>query len=125
VEKLFTPAQANRTLPLVRSIVDDILLRARELRGKAALARAPESDPELTALKEEVRRLMGELEALGCSFKDWSFDVGLVDFPAEIAGERVLLCWRSDEKRVAHYHSIEGGFAARQPIPPELLEDGS
>ena len=123
--KLFTPALANRTLPLVRSIVDDILEKAKELRGKTALSRHPQSDPELEAIQQEILALMAELESLGCTYKDWDFEVGLVDFPARINGSEVLLCWRSDESAVRYFHTPEGGFAARQPIPDHLLVDHS
>ena len=121
--KLFTPALANRTLPLVRSIVDDILEKAKELRGKTALSRDPEVDDELESIQQEILGLMEELESLGCTYKDWDFEVGLVDFPARIGGQEVLLCWRSDEPAVRYYHTPEGGFAAREPIPDDLLED--
>ena len=123
--KLFTPALANRTLPLVRSIVDDILERAKELRGKTALSRNPDSDSELESIQQEILSLMQELESLGCTYKDWDVEVGLVDFPAEIDGASVLLCWRSDEPDVRFYHTPEGGFAAREPIPDHLLTDHS
>jgi hypothetical protein len=121
--KRFTPAQANRTLPLVRRVVADILERGQELKrltGGALDARARETAPRLQA---ELAELYEELERIGCSYKDWGFDLGLVDFPAEIGGHEVLLCWRSDEPRVEWYHAPEAGFAGRQPIPPELLEE--
>ena len=121
--QIFTPSEANRALPLVRSIVIDILEKAKEYRGYAALSENPDEDERLEALQEEIRELVGELESLGCTFKDWNFETGLVDFPAKIDGEEVLLCWKSDEPSVTHYHTHDGGFAARRPIPPDLLEE--
>lgn len=121
--KLFTPAEANRTLPLVRSIVADILESARELRGRTALSRDPESDPEIEEIHRDILDLMQELENLGAAYKDWDFEVGLVDFPARIDGRDVLLCWRSDEPEVAWYHPRDGGFAARRRIPESLRSE--
>ena len=57
-----------------------------------------------------------ELEGIGCYYKDWNFDAGLVDFPAEVNGEEVLLCWRSDEKAVEWYHTYEDGYSGRKRI---------
>ncbi|MBK8179453.1 MAG: DUF2203 family protein [Planctomycetes bacterium] len=78
--------------------------------------------PRAGALDLRIRELQLELERIGCSYKGWGFDLGLVDFPGLIAGENVLLCWRSDEPAVVWYHSAEGGFAGRKPIPEEQLE---
>jgi len=121
--KLFTPAEANRSLPLVRSIVTDILDRARELRQQPDPPRDPREEEVREEIQQDLLGMMEELENLGASFKDWDFDVGLVDFPARIDGEDVLLCWRSDEDRVEWFHSPEGGFAARKPIPEDLLHE--
>jgi hypothetical protein len=44
-------------------------------------------------------------------------DEGLVDFPALRHGETVLLCWMLGEDHVAHWHTIEDGFAGRRPLP--------
>ncbi len=123
--RLFTPLQANRTLPLVRRIVADILSRGRELRELAAReSRAPKARRERIAeLQHDIQRLVGELEEIGCAYKDWGFNLGLVDFPGKIAGERVLLCWRSDEDAVTHYHRYEDGFAGRRRIPHDLFGD--
>jgi len=122
--KFFTPAEANRALPLVRSIVSDILDRARELRDREGRpAGAGEAD-EREAIRQDILAMMEELEQLGATFKDWDFELGLVDFPAKIDGREVLLCWRSNEDRVRWYHAPDAGFAGRVPIPDELLEDG-
>jgi hypothetical protein len=113
-KKLFTPAEAEKMLPLVRSIVRDILERGRALRE------APDGYQRARAARE-LRELTRELTRLGCDYKDWSFEHGLVDFPAEIDGQPVLLCWRSDEPRIAFYHEEDAGFAGRKPIPPGLV----
>ena len=118
----FTVDEANKTLPLVRSIVIDILDRAKELRGLQVLSREPGEDAEVQRIEGEVKELMAELEKLGCHYKDWSFEVGLVDFPAEIDGQEVYLCWKSDEPRVEWYHPVTGSFNDRQRLPADLLE---
>ncbi len=109
-------------LPLVRRIVEDILATGRAMRVHAV---RPRPEPEQVVLYdrelERLRGLIQELEGLGCSFKDWRFDVGLVDFPARIDGKDVLLCWRSDEPAIHYYHGLEEGYAGRKPIPPHLL----
>jgi hypothetical protein len=43
-------------------------------------------------------------------------ETGLIDFPAERNGTRVLLCWRLGEGRVAWYHDEQTGFAGRKPL---------
>lgn len=122
VKHSFTPAQATRTLPLVKRIVRDLIDRGAELRELAPRQRDEGVGDQIRKLEAEIRDLAEELERIGCSYKDWGFEAGLVDFPAEIDGEQVLLCWRSDEEEVGFYHTYEGGFAGRTPIPAELLE---
>lgn len=120
--KLFTPREADQTLPLVRRIVEDILEAGRRIREVSIEAGAgAEQDPRVIDLVTQLEALFDELEAIGCSYRDWNFRAGLVDFPAVIDGRSVLLCWRSDEPSVRHYHDLEAGFAGRQPIPEQYL----
>ena len=58
--------------------------------------------------------LVAELADIGCELKDW--ETGLVDFPARMSGEEVLLCWKLGEPRVAYWHHVHAGFAGRSPI---------
>jgi len=74
-------------------------------------------------LLTQVEDLTRELEDLGCFFKDWNFEKGLVDFPAIIDGKEVLLCWHSDEPYIRWYHGLQDGFHGRRPIPEHFLLD--
>jgi hypothetical protein len=69
-----------------------------------------------------MQALNVELEQIGCSFRDFKYEIGLVDFPSVIDNQPVRLCWRSDETEVRYYHGLEAGYAGRLPIPPGLLE---
>jgi hypothetical protein len=115
--RYFTPAEASRTLPLVKQIVTDILASGRAIRD----AGPDPHNPVVRKQVAEMNRLLNELEQVGCSYKDWNFEMGLVDFPALLDGEEVLLCWRSDEPELKYYHGLTEGFAGRKPIPSALL----
>lgn len=116
--KLFTPEEATKTLPLVRKIVEDILNFGKELRELSVkIGKGAENDPRAVLLMDKLDELFDELEALGCSYKDWNFTFGLVDFPARIDGQEVCLCWRSDESEIKYYHGVEEGFAGRKLLP--------
>lgn len=120
--KYFTPKEANKTLPLVKQIVRDILDCAVKIKSIAELLDSEiEDNPEIKNLSVQIQKYMNELEEIGCSYKDWSFDVGLVDFPSVIDGKDVLLCWRSDEKEILYYHGLLEGFSGRKLIPQEYL----
>lgn len=121
--KHFTPKEATKMLPLVRRIVEDILDLANEMRTAIGEQDQFTLTPEIESMRARMQSLFGELEELGCSYKDWSFDKGLVDFPAVIDGEEVLLCWRSDEPELLYYHDYTSGFAGRKPIPQHYLEE--
>jgi hypothetical protein len=124
----FTVDQANRALPLVRRIVEDIVHgfaewreRVHEFEAAAALSSADAPDPRADALQREAQRLAAdidgcvrELTALGVEFK--GFDLGLVDFPGDVDGQPVFLCWRLGEPAVQHWHARDAGYAARQPL---------
>jgi len=121
--KLFTPAQANRTLPLVKRVVADILANGRKLRSLGVNGQPPpELQPEFDACLRNLESLFRELQGIGCCFKDPAFSVGLVDFPAVIDGEPVLLCWRGDESEVGYFHGYEEGYKGRRPIPERYLQ---
>jgi hypothetical protein len=64
----------------------------------------------LQTLRSEVERLAAD----GILLRDP--ETGLIDFPGELGGRRVFLCWRPDEERVAFWHGADSGFAGRQPL---------
>jgi len=122
--KYFTPSEAKKTLPLVSKIVKDILDTSMEMRLIAdEIGGKVENDPRIQKLADNVESFMQELEEIGCFFKDWNFQIGLVDFPAIIDGKEVFLCWRTDEDDIMYYHEMETGFAGRKLIPAEELTD--
>jgi hypothetical protein len=128
VSRIFTVEEANRTLPLVSRIVEDIVRDYARWREKVEayeleVARTPRgaTNEEATRLERdaqqlavEIERFLDELSSLGAQFK--GFDLGLVDFPAELAGRQVCLCWRLGEPQVEHWHEVDAGFAGRQPL---------
>ncbi|GIK59184.1 MAG: DUF2203 domain-containing protein [Ignavibacteriota bacterium] len=122
--KYFTPSEAKKTLPLVKKIVQDILDSSKEMRLIADdIGGEVEKDPRIQKLADNIDDFMKELEEIGCYFKDWNFQIGLVDFPSIINGKEVFLCWRSDEDDILYYHEVDTGFAGRKLIPPEELTD--
>jgi hypothetical protein len=121
-KKYFTPPEATQTLPLVRRIVTDILDTGQKIRSLVAyLKDEADSNSDVEDLIGQLNVYFQELEDLGCYYKDWSFGIGLVDFPSIIENEEVSLCWRSDEKDLQFYHNHADGYAERKPIPPEYL----
>lgn len=126
--RLFTVADANATLPLVRRIVDDLM--DLHPRWRAAVSAYESVQADETAVGEspaardarlEAGRLAGEIEAcldeleqVGCLFK--GFEAGLVDFPALHDGRMVYLCWRQGEPQVEFWHELESGFAGRHRL---------
>ena len=120
--KHFTVKEARRTLPLVKQIVRDILNNAFEIRTIAeSLNGQIEENREIKILASQINTFMKELEEIGCTYKDWNFQIGLVDFPSFIDDEEVQLCWRSDEDNIRFYHSVNKGYAGRKPIPEFYL----
>jgi hypothetical protein len=67
-----------------------------------------------TSAAAELEACLAQLGSIGVQVKDP--DVGLLDFPADRAGESVLLCWRLGEDAVAWWHELDGGYAGRRPI---------
>lgn len=121
--KYFTPAEAVKTLPLVKKIVYDILTDASELRIiSSSLATNVENNPDVKRLTQNIEGYLKELEEIGCYYKDWNFQLGLVDFPSLINGKEVMLCWRSDEESIKFYHGIDEGYVGRKPIPDEYFK---
>lgn len=118
--KYFTPNEASKTLPLVRKIVEDILNEGRELKLLAEdLDGKVEGNPKVQYHLKNIQKYIDELSEIGCFYKDWNFNLGLVDFPAIINGKEVFLCWKSDEDSIRYYHDIDAGFINRKLIPEE------
>jgi hypothetical protein len=121
----FTLDEAQRTLPLVARIVADIVAayphfqaRVDELQRLTAdgtpEARVDELRRELDEEATRINAFVAEIQQIGGIFK--GFELGLVDFHADLDGRTVCLCWRYGEERITHWHELDGGFAGRQPI---------
>ena len=125
--KVFTLEHANRTLPLVRRIVTDIVdqykLVVTAQRGLHELAEDATAEQKRRAEEisrdavEKLRGLADELEEVGCELKD--YQTGLIDFPGQRQGRDVYLCWRLGENDIQHWHEVDAGFNGRQTIDAE------
>ncbi len=135
--RLFTLEQANRTLPLVRRIARDVMGLARSVRHlrfhHKFVARGGEELERL--FPSELRRLRARLardeerfsecvnELLNLGVELEAPSLGLVDFPAIVAGEPLCFCWRYDEPEIGWWHHRTGGYVDRRPLA-ELERSG-
>lgn len=121
-KKYFTPYEANKTLPLVRKIISDILEESRSIRELVDLVDDhPELHSKIHKKFSTLETYLDELSEIGCHYKQMNVKIGLVDYPALINGEKVYLCWKSDEDEIKYYHGITEGFAGRKLIPEEYF----
>lgn len=130
--RVFTVDQANSMLPLVRRIAEDAIRdyvrwedRVREFEIASLRSTVERPDEVAVALEEDVQRLakaldgyVQELRELGVEMK--GLETGIVDFPGEIDGRSVCLCWCVGEPAVGHWHEKDAGFAGRQPLGAEF-----
>lgn len=119
--KRFSVEEANRALPYVQRVVEDVVavyshiveLR-RQLEDLGAGEEALDLERQYEDAMDRLGDLVDELHLVGVELKD--FEKGLVDFPASVAGREVLLCWRRGESAVAYFHETDAGYADRQPV---------
>lgn len=69
---------------------------------------------------QRVKDALAEIDAAGVQVKD--LDIGLLDFPCEVEGRVVLLCWKLGENGITHWHSVSEGFSGRKPIDERILK---
>jgi hypothetical protein len=118
---MFTLDEARNLLPEVLKRADEVIpVRADLVELEAALEQGL-PQPQLGGLAEakgfqaQLSELLGWFPAQGIELK--SIAPLLVDFPAEMDGAPVLLCWLEGERQLAWYHKREQGFAGRRHIP--------
>jgi hypothetical protein len=68
--------------------------------------------------EQRAKDAVAEIDSIGVQVKD--LDIGLLDFPCEVEGKIVLLCWKLGEKAITHWHGVEEGFAGRKPIDQRI-----
>jgi hypothetical protein len=126
--RYFTVEEANALLPTLRPYVERLLaawqrLSADQERVVGILDSKPHVDlggAPLSAAAADIIRAqdaMLAIQSFGVDLKDPAS--GLLDFPTLRNGVEVYLCWRYGEPRIGFWHSIEGGFAGRQPLDEE------
>ena len=133
MEKIFTIEEANRTLPLVSRIVDDLVRDHRIWEDKvrefelATVGSSPEH-PDVIAelLQSDAQRLARDIEGYIAELNDLGvivkgMDTGLVDFRGQMDGREVYYCWKLGEPSVMYWHEIDAGFVGRQRLHPLAL----
>jgi hypothetical protein len=133
MEKKFTVEEANRTLPLVSRIVEDLVrehgmwedkVREFELATVGASPDRPNAIAELLQIEaqrlaKDIEGYIAELATLGVICK--GMGTGLVDFPGKIDGRDVFFCWKLGEPAVGYWHEVDAGFIGRQRLHPLVL----
>jgi hypothetical protein len=113
---VFTVEEANRTLPLLRSIVSDVankwqeLVQVREEYGN--------SSPEHDRIMRELSEYVQELKTIGCHLRD--FESGIVEFPSLAGDQEIRLRWKLGEETVQQVELEEEPKPARRQAIPEI-----
>ena len=125
-KKYFTIGEANRALPYVAGIVEDVTScyqHAIQMRTKID---DPSHLQDRDKLNDEYELAMGRLDSLndelhlvGVELKD--FERGLLDFPALHDDREIYLCWHRGEEKIQAWHEVDVGYAGRQDVV--LLHD--
>ena len=133
MDRTFTVDEANRTLPLVRRIVEDLVRdhhlweeKVREFEVASAGSSPDHPDVIAELLQIEAQRLAKDIESYIAELNDLGvickgMNVGLVDFRGQLDGREVFYCWKLGEPEVMYWHEVDAGFVGRQRLHPLVL----
>ncbi len=137
-DRTFTLDEALSLLPVLESLlrsainakktIEDVdaeqqaLQHRVFLRGGMFLDVVPLARRKAERAKAEQRAkdAVAEIDSIGVQVKD--LDIGLLDFPCEVEGQIILLCWKLGEKSITHWHGTSEGFAGRKPIDQRIAK---
>ena len=135
-ERTFTLDEAQSLLPVLESLLRNAINAKKQME---------EVDGEMQALSQRIflnggthidviatarrkaqraraeqraKDALSEIDSIGVQVKD--LEIGLLDFPCEVEGRIVLLCWKLGEPTIAHWHGTEEGFAGRKLIDERI-----
>ena len=135
-DRTFTLDEAQALLPVLESLLRTAIsakklmeqVEAEQqaiahrifLNGGTYLDVVPLARRKAERMKAEQRAkdALAEIDSIGVQVKD--LDIGLLDFPCQVDGRIVLLCWKLGEKSITHWHGTEEGFAGRKPIDERI-----
>jgi hypothetical protein len=138
--KLFTLEEAEKLIPSLEQWLPEAIIARKqaveaqqglqEIASRVQMLGGVELDPErVGGLRRRQQQAVQQLQAAtrqieesGCMLKD--LEVGLIDFPAILGGEPVLLCWKLGERRIEYWHRSDEGFAGRKRINPDPGSSG-
>ncbi len=120
MDRTFTLAEARDLMPEVQARADEVIeVRASLIEVQAALTSGVSSRlgglPEAKGFQARLSEIVGWFATTGLEVK--GIAPLLLDFPSELAGEPVLLCWLEGEHELGWYHPVAYGFACRRRIP--------
>lgn len=127
----FTIEQARELVPWLQETYDamrpligrldkltqEANLKSRQLRsngGSEAEVESTNAMRERQEVEGEIRQLVDSIVARGIQIKDPR--TGLFDFPYLRDGDLVYLCWLAGEPQLSYWHTVDSGFAGRQPL---------
>ena len=133
-QKIVTLSEAEALLPKVKPLIEQLQGLQRsiiqtnkqldELVGKLSAG----NGYPIQSLKTEIQHVtehqlqlieafqsaLQQLEDLGALLKD--VNAGLIDFYSTREGVLIFLSWKLGEERIRFWHTLEDGFAGRQPL---------
>ena len=137
-DRTFTLDEAQSLLPVLESllrtainakkVIDEVdgeqqaLQHRVFLNGGMFLDIVPLARRKAERAKAEQRAkdALAEIDSIGVQVKD--LNIGLLDFPCEVEGQVILLCWKLGEKAITHWHGVQEGFAGRKPIDQRIAK---
>ncbi len=116
---MFSVDEARALMPDVHQRVAQIVTLRADLAELTAAIRTGAPSPhggvaEAKGLEARLHEALGWLRDQGLQVK--GFAPVLLDFPAVLDGDDVLLCWLEGEPALGWYHRRELGFAGRRPL---------
>ena len=115
-----------RTAIAGKKIMEDVEAEMQALNHRIFLNGGTHVDVVATARRKAERAkaeqrakdALAEIDSIGVQVKD--LDIGLLDFPCEVDGRVVLLCWKMGEASITHWHGTDEGFAGRKLIDERI-----
>jgi len=135
-DRTFTLDEAHSLLPVLESllrtaiagkkVMEEVEAEMQALQHRIFLNGGTRVDvvsvarrkAERAKAEQRAKDALAEIDSIGVQVKD--LDIGLLDFPCEVGGETVLLCWRMGEPSITHWHSTSEGFSGRKPIDERI-----